>query len=163
MPTEDEQIRTTLNAHWQASASGDVNAEHDIYADDSICDYPQSGERILGRQQFAGLAESSSRQTVRLQDQADARKRGSLDHGIHNHVPGASGIHGEHYGVPQRQGRPRNTVFRGPLRGAGLAEAMGSGECVTPGDSPLVMRGDERKPFRVVVSMKRDLRLPSAR
>src|SRR6202000_1465461 len=30
-------------------ASGDVNAEHDIYADDAVCDYPQSGERIVGR------------------------------------------------------------------------------------------------------------------
>ena len=30
-------------------AVGDLNAEHDIYDDDAICDYPQSGERILGR------------------------------------------------------------------------------------------------------------------
>jgi hypothetical protein len=43
---EDEQILEALNAHWQASAAGDANAEHDIYADDSICDYPQSGKRI---------------------------------------------------------------------------------------------------------------------
>ena len=42
---EDEQIRQALNAHWQASAAGDANAEHDIYDDDAICDYPQSGER----------------------------------------------------------------------------------------------------------------------
>ena len=46
---QEEQIREALNAHWQASAAGDANAEHDIYADDAICDYPQSGERILGR------------------------------------------------------------------------------------------------------------------
>jgi hypothetical protein len=45
---EEEQILEALNAHWQASAAGDANAEHDIYADDAICDYPQSGERILG-------------------------------------------------------------------------------------------------------------------
>jgi hypothetical protein len=43
------QIREALNAHWHASAVGDANAEHDIYDDDAICDYPQSGERILGR------------------------------------------------------------------------------------------------------------------
>src|SRR5882724_9869055 len=42
-------------------------------------------------------------------------ERGSLDHGIHNHVAGAAGIHGEYYGVPQPQGHPRNTVFRGSL------------------------------------------------
>ena len=46
---QEEQIREALNAHWQASAAGDANAEHDIYDDNAICDYPQSGERILGR------------------------------------------------------------------------------------------------------------------
>lgn len=52
---EEEQIRTALNAHWRASAAGDANLEHDIYADDSICDYPQSGERIVGRSNLQAL------------------------------------------------------------------------------------------------------------
>ena len=52
---EEEQILDALNAHWHASASGAVNAEHDIYADDAICDYPQSGERILGRNNLQAL------------------------------------------------------------------------------------------------------------
>jgi hypothetical protein len=51
----DEQILQALNAHWQASAGGDAEAEHDIYADDAICDYPQSGERILGRRNLQAL------------------------------------------------------------------------------------------------------------
>ena len=46
---QEEEIRETLNLHWQASAAGDPDAEHDIYDDAAICDYPQSGERILGR------------------------------------------------------------------------------------------------------------------
>ena len=46
---EEEQIREALNVHWRASAIGDVNAEHNIYDDNAICDYPQSGEQILGR------------------------------------------------------------------------------------------------------------------
>ena len=41
---QEEEIREALNKHWAASAAGDANAEHDIYADDAICDYPQSGE-----------------------------------------------------------------------------------------------------------------------
>ncbi|MGF6571986.1 hypothetical protein ABH945_004107 [Paraburkholderia sp. GAS333] len=45
----EENIRDALIAHWQASAAGDLEAEHDIYDDDVICDYPQSGERIVGR------------------------------------------------------------------------------------------------------------------
>ena len=52
---EEEQILEALNAHWRASAAGDANAEHDIYADDAICDYPQSGERILGRANLQAL------------------------------------------------------------------------------------------------------------
>ncbi|HTQ87821.1 MAG TPA: nuclear transport factor 2 family protein [Candidatus Solibacter sp.] len=51
----EKQIRTALDAHWRASAAGDTNAEHDIYADDAICDYPQSGERILGRNNLQAL------------------------------------------------------------------------------------------------------------
>jgi hypothetical protein len=52
---EDEQIREALDKHWQASAAEDANAEQDIYADDAICDYPQSGERILGRSNLQAL------------------------------------------------------------------------------------------------------------
>ena len=52
---QEEQIRETLGVHWRASAAGDVDAEHDIYADDAICDYPQSGERILGRSNLQAL------------------------------------------------------------------------------------------------------------
>ena len=47
--TQEEQIREALKTHWRASAVGDANAEHDIYDDEVICDYPQSGERVLGR------------------------------------------------------------------------------------------------------------------
>jgi hypothetical protein len=49
MILEDGRIYEALSAHWRASANGDFDAEHEIYADDVVCDYPQSGERILGR------------------------------------------------------------------------------------------------------------------
>jgi SnoaL-like domain len=52
---QDETIRDALDAHWQASAAGDLEAEHEIYDDDVICDYPQSGERILGRNNLQAL------------------------------------------------------------------------------------------------------------
>jgi hypothetical protein len=51
----DKEIRAALDAHWRASAAGDATAEHNIYADDAICDYPQSGERILGRKNLQAL------------------------------------------------------------------------------------------------------------
>src|SRR5262250_2906519 len=53
--TQEEQIRAALDQHWQTSAAGDADAEHDIYDDDSICDYPHSGERILGRKNLQAL------------------------------------------------------------------------------------------------------------
>jgi hypothetical protein len=32
---QEEQIREALTRHWQASAAGDANAEHDIYDDEA--------------------------------------------------------------------------------------------------------------------------------
>jgi hypothetical protein len=55
MIMQEEQIREALNKHWQASAAGDASAEHDIYDEEAICDYPQSGERILGRRNLQAL------------------------------------------------------------------------------------------------------------
>ncbi|HUB18930.1 MAG TPA: nuclear transport factor 2 family protein [Acidobacteriaceae bacterium] len=53
--TQEDPIREALEAHWRASAAGDANAEHDIYDDNAVCDYPQSGERILGRANLQAL------------------------------------------------------------------------------------------------------------
>ena len=72
---QEEQIREALNAHWQASAAGDVNAEHDIYDDDAICDYPQSGERILGRKNLQALRSHHPWQAVGVRGQANSRER----------------------------------------------------------------------------------------
>jgi hypothetical protein len=52
---QEKQIHEALIQHWRASAAGDANAEHDIYDADAICDYPQSGERILGRKNLQAL------------------------------------------------------------------------------------------------------------
>ncbi len=45
----DAEIRALIRQHWEASERGDIEAEHAIYADDAILDYPQSGERFRGR------------------------------------------------------------------------------------------------------------------
>src|SRR4051794_31584311 len=42
-------IRARVQEHWEASERGDIEAEHAIYATDAILDYPQSGERFVGR------------------------------------------------------------------------------------------------------------------
>ncbi|RNJ44376.1 hypothetical protein B5V01_05685 [Mesorhizobium erdmanii] len=46
---DDREIRAALDRHWAASDAGDLEAEHEIYRDDAVLDYPQSGERIHGR------------------------------------------------------------------------------------------------------------------
>jgi hypothetical protein len=46
---EDRTIRAALDRHWAASDANDFETEHDIYHDDAVLEYPQSGERIRGR------------------------------------------------------------------------------------------------------------------
>ena len=45
----DRDIRAWLRQYWEASERGDIEAEHAIYAEHAILDYPQSGERFSGR------------------------------------------------------------------------------------------------------------------
>lgn len=46
----DDDVRAALQRHWAASDAGDFDAEHDIYEDHAVLEYPQSAERIRGRQ-----------------------------------------------------------------------------------------------------------------
>jgi hypothetical protein len=46
---DDQAKRAALERHWTASDAGDFETEHDIYREDALLEYPQSGERIRGR------------------------------------------------------------------------------------------------------------------
>ena len=46
---EEHDIRAALDRHWAASDTNDFEAEHQIYREDAVLEYPQSGERIRGR------------------------------------------------------------------------------------------------------------------
>ena len=46
---ESQTIRAVLDRHWATSDANDFEAEHEIYHDDAVLEYPQSGERIRGR------------------------------------------------------------------------------------------------------------------
>jgi hypothetical protein len=46
---EDRTIRAALDLHWAASDASDFEVEHQIYREDAVLEYPQSGERIRGR------------------------------------------------------------------------------------------------------------------
>jgi ketosteroid isomerase-like protein len=46
---DENEFRDALNRHWAASDRNDFDVEHDIYREDAVLEYPQSGERIRGR------------------------------------------------------------------------------------------------------------------
>ena len=49
---DEAGLRAALERHWLASDANDFNVEHEIYRDDAVLDYPQSGERIRGRKRI---------------------------------------------------------------------------------------------------------------
>jgi hypothetical protein len=66
--TDDQTVRAALERHWAASDAGDFEVEHQIYREDAVLDYPQSGERIRGRrniQQSRFVQPNKKRFTVR--------------------------------------------------------------------------------------------------
>lgn len=46
----EDDVRAAVQRHWAASDAGDLAAEHDVYAEHAVLEYPQSGERIRGRE-----------------------------------------------------------------------------------------------------------------
>jgi len=46
---DDQTVRAALQRHWDASDASDFEVEHEIYREDAVLEYPQSGERIRGR------------------------------------------------------------------------------------------------------------------
>jgi hypothetical protein len=59
---EDREIRAALDRHWVASDKNDFETEHDIYREDAVLDYPQSGERIRGRRNIQSSREAQPNQ-----------------------------------------------------------------------------------------------------
>jgi len=65
---DDQVALAALRRHWEASDANDFEAEHDIYREDAVLDYPQSGERIRGRraiQESRTVQPNKKRFTVR--------------------------------------------------------------------------------------------------
>ena len=65
---DDRTVRAALQRHWDASDASDFDVEHEIYRDDAVLYYPQSGERIRGRrsiQESRTVQPNQKRFTVR--------------------------------------------------------------------------------------------------
>ena len=121
---EDQTIRAALDRHWAASDANDFEAEHEIYRDDAVLEYPQSGERIRGRRniQASRFAQPNKKRfSVR-------RMLGAADLWVTEFCPYLRRfaiLHGEHHGIQGREGRSRDPVLRRSLRAGALARSMG--------------------------------------
>ena len=54
----EQQNRDTLERYFQAFGRGDLNAAADFLHDDYVEEYPQSGERIRGKQNWLSIVNS---------------------------------------------------------------------------------------------------------
>jgi hypothetical protein len=48
---DETQLRSVLQRHWDYSGK-DEDISHEIYHDDAVLEFPQSGERFEGRASF---------------------------------------------------------------------------------------------------------------
>jgi ketosteroid isomerase-like protein len=55
---DDAEARRELERHWAACDAGDQDAVHEIYRDDVVVEWPQSGERVRGRANLQALREN---------------------------------------------------------------------------------------------------------
>src|SRR5471032_2011399 len=65
---DDRTVRVALQRHWDASDASDFKVEHEIYSEDAVLYYPQSGERLRGRhniQESRTVQPNKKRFTVR--------------------------------------------------------------------------------------------------
>ena len=78
---EDREIRAALDRHWAASDANDFEAEHQIYREDAVLEYPQSGERIRGRTKISVVSRRAAEPET-LHGAADHRRGRPLGHRI---------------------------------------------------------------------------------
>jgi hypothetical protein len=55
LPVSDRETRAKLGRHWDTAADRDQTAAHEIYHEDCVVEWPQSGERIRGKANLQAL------------------------------------------------------------------------------------------------------------
>jgi len=53
-----EDTRRIVERYWQALRDGDMEAAFDVYQDDAIQEWPQSGERVVGKANILAITEN---------------------------------------------------------------------------------------------------------
>ena len=98
---DDRTVRVALERHWEASDANDFMVEHEIYREDAVLDYPQSGERIRGRHniQEAGLSSPTRSVSLRSGESSVAAISG---HGVVPTYERHTLLHGQdHWSLPR--------------------------------------------------------------
>ena len=76
---QDREIRQRLRErHWSASDANDFETEHQIYREDAVLEYPQSGERTAA-EEHRGVSHRAAKPATLL-SAADHRGRRPLGH-----------------------------------------------------------------------------------
>jgi ketosteroid isomerase-like protein len=52
---DDQKIRATLDRYWVVTMAHDLDRVHEFYHDDGVVEFPQSRERIRGKQNIYEL------------------------------------------------------------------------------------------------------------
>jgi len=57
MSMDEISVRSLLERHWEFAGSKDQSIAHEIYHDDAVLEFPQSGERFIGKERFQAFRE----------------------------------------------------------------------------------------------------------
>lgn len=52
---DNQENRDTLDRYWETTMAHDLKKAHEFYRDDIVVEFPQSGERIRGKQNIYEL------------------------------------------------------------------------------------------------------------
>ena len=52
---DNQEMRAILDRYWEATMAHNLERVHEFYHDDVVVEFPQSGERILGKQSIYEL------------------------------------------------------------------------------------------------------------
>jgi hypothetical protein len=58
---DDQEIRSMLVQHWEHASRDDHAAGHSIYHDDVVLEWPQSGERFVGKEALMAMRQNAPR------------------------------------------------------------------------------------------------------
>ena len=127
---EDREIRAALDLHWAASDANDFEVEHQIYREDAVLEYPQSGERMRGRRHI-----QASRAAQPNQKRFAVRRiLGAADLWISEFVLTYDGQPSYVVSIMEfKDGKvdPRDPILRRCVRAGAVARSMGRADALT--------------------------------